>query len=79
MPTNPLGYSCIEKLQRDNLLHAYDEPMNIYSDAQWYIFNNYSIIATFFKTTLLLFEGILRVLKGKKTLSEEYTVLSLQI
>ena len=31
MPINPLGYSCIKKLQRDNLLYAYNEPMNIYS------------------------------------------------
>ena len=31
MPINPLGYSCIKKLQRDNLLHAYNEPINIYS------------------------------------------------
>ena len=28
---NPLGYSCIKKLQRDNLWHAYNEPINIYS------------------------------------------------
>ena len=31
MPINPLGYSCIKKLQRDNLWHAYNEPINIYS------------------------------------------------
>ena len=31
MPKNPLGYSCIKKLQKDNLLHAYNEPINIYS------------------------------------------------
>ena len=31
MPINPLGYSCMKKLQRDNLLHAYNEPINIYS------------------------------------------------
>ena len=31
VPINPLGYSCIKKLQRDNLLHAYNEPINIYS------------------------------------------------
>ena len=31
MPINLLDYSCIKKLQRDNLLHAYNEPMNIYS------------------------------------------------
>ena len=31
MPINPIGYSCIKKLQRDNLLHAYNEPINIYS------------------------------------------------
>jgi hypothetical protein len=31
MPINPLGYSCIKKLQMDNLLHAYNEPINIYS------------------------------------------------
>ena len=31
MPINPLGYSCVKKLQRDNLLHAYNEPINIYS------------------------------------------------
>ena len=30
-PINPLGYSCIKKLQRDNLWHAYNEPINIYS------------------------------------------------
>ena len=33
MPINPLGYSCIKELQRDNLLHAYNEPINIYSAA----------------------------------------------
>ena len=33
MPINPLGYSCIKKIQRDNLLHAYNEPINIYSAA----------------------------------------------
>ena len=32
MPINSLGYSCIKKLQRDNLLHAYNEPKNIYSE-----------------------------------------------
>ena len=26
VPINPLGYSCIKKLQRDNLLHAYNDP-----------------------------------------------------
>ena len=31
MPINPLGYSCTKKLQRDNLLHAYNEPINTYS------------------------------------------------
>ena len=31
MPINPLGYPCIKILQRDNLLHAYNEPINIYS------------------------------------------------
>ena len=31
MPINPLGHSCIKKLQRDNLLHAYNEPINVYS------------------------------------------------
>ena len=31
MPINPLGYSCIKKLQRDNLWHAYNEPINFYS------------------------------------------------
>ena len=31
VPINPLGYSCIKKLQRDNLWHAYNEPINIYS------------------------------------------------
>ena len=31
MPIDPLGYSCIKKLQRDNLWHAYNEPINIYS------------------------------------------------
>ena len=30
-PINPLGYSCIKKLQRDNLWHAYNEPINFYS------------------------------------------------
>ena len=33
MPINPLGYSCIKKLQRDNLWHAYNEPINFYSAA----------------------------------------------
>ena len=33
MPINPLGYSCIKKLQRDNLWHAYNEPINFYSVA----------------------------------------------
>ena len=32
MPINPLGYSCIKKLQRDNLWHAYNEPINFYSE-----------------------------------------------
>ena len=32
MPINSLGYSCIKKLQRDNLLHAYNEPINLYSE-----------------------------------------------
>ena len=38
VPINPLGYSCIKKLQRDKLLHAYNEPINIYSEASiiWY-------------------------------------------
>ena len=31
MPINPLGYSCIKKLQRNNLWHAYNEPINFYS------------------------------------------------
>ena len=31
VPINPLGYCCIKELQRDNLLHAYNEPINIYS------------------------------------------------
>ena len=31
MPINPLSYSCIKKLQRDNLWHAYNEPINFYS------------------------------------------------
>ena len=31
MPINPLGYSCIKKLQRDNLWHAYNELINFYS------------------------------------------------
>ena len=31
MPINSLGYSCIKKLQRDNLWHAYNEPINFYS------------------------------------------------
>ena len=31
MPINPLGYSCIKKIQRDNLWHAYNEPINFYS------------------------------------------------
>ena len=35
MPINPLGYSCIKKLQRDNLWHAYNEPMNFYSVLEW--------------------------------------------
>ena len=38
MPINPLCYWSIKKLQRDNLLHAYNEPINIYSEASiiWY-------------------------------------------
>ena len=31
MPIDSLGYSCIKKLQRDNLWHAYNEPINFYS------------------------------------------------
>ena len=31
MPINPLSYSCIKKLQRDILWHAYNEPTNFYS------------------------------------------------
>ena len=31
MLINHLGYSCMKKIQRDNLLHAYNEPINIYS------------------------------------------------
>ena len=31
MPINSLGYSCIKKLKRDNLWHAYNEPINFYS------------------------------------------------
>ena len=31
MPINSLGYSCEKKLQRDNLWHTYNEPINIYS------------------------------------------------
>ena len=31
VPINLLGYSCIKKLQSDNLWHAYNEPINIYS------------------------------------------------
>ena len=34
VPINPLGYSCIKELQRDNLLHAYNEPIDIYSEIQ---------------------------------------------
>ena len=44
VPINPLGYSCIKKLQRDNLWHAYNEPINFYSAQKfchpyfhWYI------------------------------------------
>ena len=29
MPINSLGYPCIKKLQRDNLWHAYNMPINI--------------------------------------------------
>ena len=32
MPINSLGYSCIKKLQKDNLWHAYNEPINFYSE-----------------------------------------------
>ena len=38
VPINPLGYSCIKKLQRDNLWHAYNEPINIYSVAKLLLF-----------------------------------------
>ena len=31
LPINSIGYPRIKKLQRDNLLHAYNEPINIYS------------------------------------------------
>ena len=31
MPISPLGYSRIKELQRDNLLHAYNEPIILYS------------------------------------------------
>ena len=53
MPINPLGYYCIKKLQRDNLLHAYNEPINIYSVCSkrqyWYgtlAFNRRAVRAT---------------------------------
>ena len=36
MPINSLGYSCIKKLQRDNLWHAYNEPINIYSEVLFF-------------------------------------------
>ena len=29
MPINSLGYPCIKELQRDNLLYAYNMPINI--------------------------------------------------
>ena len=38
MPINPIGYSCIKKSQRDNLLHAYNEPINFYSAYISYFF-----------------------------------------
>ena len=31
LPINSIGYPRIKKLQRDNLWHAYNEPINIYS------------------------------------------------
>ena len=33
LPINSLGYPQIKKLQRDNLWHAYNEPINIDSEA----------------------------------------------
>ena len=38
MPINPLGYSCIKELQRDNLWHAYNMPINFYSGQYWNFF-----------------------------------------
>ena len=42
MAINPLGYSCIKKLQKHNLLHAYNEPINIYSTYALNQLKNYS-------------------------------------
>ena len=40
-PINPLGYSCIKKLQRDKLWHAYNEPINFYSVQALFIKNDF--------------------------------------
>ena len=38
-----VGYSSTNKLQRDNLLYAYNEPMNIYIACRGQIEENHSI------------------------------------
>ena len=38
LPINSIGYPRIKKLQRDNLWHAYNEPMNIYSVRSLHLF-----------------------------------------
>ena len=42
-PINSFGYSCIKKLQRDNLWHAYNEPINFYSAMSFWWKKNISI------------------------------------
>ena len=51
VPINPLGYSCIKKLQRDNLLHAYNEPINIYSEGSQEL-NQFSVVSGITNMTL---------------------------
>ena len=50
MTINPLGYSCIKKLQRDNLWHAYNMPINFYSEPQQGWFTTIRNLADFQQT-----------------------------
>ena len=64
VPINSLGYSCIKKLQRDNLWHAYNEAINFYSADFSIKYSTRAIITRGLYIFYPLFEGQKRFFKG---------------